>query len=103
MRKETQNEINAKGVELLMEFNEEILKANNIPFKRLLSCQAWVCETENFYGLRSYNTMIACIDKRSYTLVDALRYVYGYTATSAKHIAKFNNEYGWCDERLVIR
>ena len=57
---------------------------------RLLSCQAWVYETDNYYILRSYNTMVAVIDKKSDTLVDMLRGVYGYTATSAKHISKFS-------------
>ena len=56
---------------------------------RLASCQAWVYETEHYYILRSYNTLVACIVKDTDTLVDVLRGVYGYTATSAKHISKF--------------
>lgn len=58
---------------------------------RLLHCQAWVYETQNYYLLRSYNTIVAVIDKQNDTLVDVLRMVYGYTATSAKHIAKFRS------------
>ena len=57
---------------------------------QLLSCQAWVYETDNYYILRSYNTMVAVIDKKSDTLVDMLRGVYRYTATSARHISKFS-------------
>lgn len=61
--------------------------------KRLRTCEAWVYETDHFYLLKSYNTFVACIDKMNNTLYDALRYVYGYTATSAQHIAKFVNDY----------
>lgn len=59
--------------------------------KRLLYCSAYVFDTKNFYVLKSYNTFIACIEKSTDTLYDALRVVYGYTATSAKHISKFNH------------
>ena len=56
---------------------------------RLNHCNATVFETEHFFILRSYETFIACIHKGSDTCVDMLRSVYGYTATSAKHISKF--------------
>lgn len=56
---------------------------------RLHHCQAWVYETSNYYLLRSYGTIVAVIDKATDTLIDALRMVYGYTATSAQHISKF--------------
>lgn len=62
-------------------------------YKRLRSCTAWVFETENFYVLKSYNTFIAAIDKRTSFCVDVLRYVYGYTSTSAQHISKFFSDY----------
>ena len=61
---------------------------------KLRSCQAEVIETVNYYILRSYRTKIACIDKRDGTLYDALRMVYGYTATSSQHVAKFWHDYG---------
>ena len=62
-------------------------------YKRLRSCTAWVFETENYYVLKSYDTFIGCIDKRSNTFVDVLRKVYGYTSTSAHHLAKFRHDY----------
>lgn len=80
--------------------------------KRLCSCSAWVWETSNFYVLQSYNTFIACIDKNTDICYDALRVVYGYTATSAKHISKFRKSspfggYGsgkWgCETTLTAR
>lgn len=61
---------------------------------RLRSCSAWVYETTNYYFLRSYNTIIACIEKTTDTCYDVLRMVYGYTSTSAQHIAKFRRDYG---------
>ena len=61
---------------------------------RLRRCQAWTAETEHYIFLKSYATIIAVIDKASDTLYDLLRLVYGYTQTSAQHIAKFSREMG---------
>ena len=47
-----------------------------------------------YHVLKSYNTIVAFIDVETDTLYDVLRYVYGYTATSASHIAKFSKDYG---------
>lgn len=60
---------------------------------RLRSCNATVLESPNYYFLKSYSTIVAIISKRTDTLYDVLRFVYGYTATSAQHIAKFNHDY----------
>ena len=87
MRKSEQIEINKQVLEALEKFNDA--DESVINSKRLDTCTAWVKETENYYILQSYNTNIAFVDKATETLYDCLRYVYGYTATSAKHIAKF--------------
>lgn len=72
------------------------LDAQLVPvFHRLRSCTAWVFETENYLLLKSYDTIIAAIDKRSSFCVDVLRGVYGYTATSAHHIFKFFSDYAF--------
>ena len=75
--------------------------------ERLRSCTAWVYETKHYYILRSYNTLIACIDKRTDTIYDALRHEYGFTHTSASHIAKFSRDCGagmWgCEHRMTWR
>lgn len=75
--------------------------------KRLRSCTAWVYETTNYYVLQSYGTVIACIDKENDTLYDFLRYVYGFTNTSAQHIRKFSKDYGagkWgCTNTMTYR
>ena len=60
---------------------------------RLRTCSAWVYETENFYLLRSYNTFVASYNKETHEFIDFLRYVYGFTSTSAQHIAKFRNDF----------
>lgn len=63
-------------------------------YKRLRSCQADVCETENYYVLRSYDTIVAVISMEYGICYDVLRLVYCYTATSAQHIAKFCSDFG---------
>lgn len=77
------------------------------PWIRLRSCQAWTAETEHYIFLKSYQTIIAVIDKTTDTLYDVLRGVYGYTPTSAQHIAKFNNDMGagkyGCESRYTYR
>ena len=62
--------------------------------KQLRSCTAWVFTTDNYYILLSYGTYIACIEKATGAAYDVLRYVYGYTSTSAQHISKFIKDYG---------
>ena len=53
------------------------------------TCKATTYETTNFIILKSYNTVVAIYDKANKVGVDVLRMTYGYTATSAQHIAKF--------------
>ena len=65
-----------------------------IASRKLRSCTAVVHETDNYYFLQSYNTIVAFIDKSTDTCYDILRLVYYYTATSAQHIAKFSQDYG---------
>jgi len=71
------------------ERNNQVVKT-----ERLRYCTAEVDTTENFYILRSYKTIVAAIDRRNNRGADVLRYVYGYTATSAQHIRKFFADYG---------
>ena len=60
---------------------------------RLRTCNATVYENERYIVLISYTTTVAFIDKRESKAYDILRLVYGYTSTSAQHIAKFFNDY----------
>lgn len=72
----------------------ELELGNYYKVARLRSCKAYVYETKNYFWLRSYGTFIAFIEKTTDTCYDILRMVYGYTATSAQHIAKFRHDYG---------
>lgn len=94
MKKALQNNVNNWVRENYMQAMNEY-RVNHSSYKKLRSCTAEVCETENYYVLRSYNTIVAVIRKEYGQCYDALRMVYGYTATSAQHIAKFNNDYGY--------
>ena len=100
---------------VMVEINNEVLSAwekaekalvlLTCECKRLRHCTAWIHETDDFYFLQSYGTIVAFIDKSTDTLYDVLRYVYGYTSTSAQHISKFEHDYGagkWgCAKRLT--
>lgn len=60
-------------------------------FTRLRTCNAKVATFSDYTILVSYNTFVAFI--KDGVLYDVLRYTYGYTATSASHIAKFAHDY----------
>ena len=94
MRKEVQRQINME-CDIAWDFINREMVDNVVKFvSHLRYCKANVYETKNYYILRSYNTFVAAIDKRTDTLIDMLRYVYGYTTTSAQHITKFSQDYG---------
>ena len=110
MKKSEQEKINQICLNAMTACNAEIDKTGKTKVARLRTCKAWVYETENYYILQSYSTLVAIIDKQTNTLFDLLRYVFGYTATSAQHIAKFNYDfcnksisYWGCTERLTYR
>lgn len=94
MKKQEQLSINSK-IELAMDKWDDVLyntQHDKMPPKiRLNHCQAWTQDFEGFTLLWSYKTVVAFYDKSTDTLYDALRAVYGYTATSAQHISKFRN------------
>lgn len=66
-------------------------------FERLNYCQAKTYLTRGYSFLISYNTIVAFIDD-SGNMFDVLRLVYGYTATSAMHIARFRNKFSHVSE-----
>nr|DAO95187.1 MAG TPA: hypothetical protein [Caudoviricetes sp.] len=107
MSKKEQALINEKVIAMLVKYNEEVKQNGLHHGKRLFTCQAYVYETPSFYVLRSYNTVVAIIEKKTDTCYDFLRAVYGYTNTSAKHISKFDKDYGrgmyGCTQRLTYR
>lgn len=94
MKKEEQRYINSRMMIALDKINEAFYDTpdDKMPAKiRLNHCQAWTQDFEGFIVLWSYNTAVAVYDKSTDTLYDVLRGAYGYTATSAQHIAKFRH------------
>ena len=107
LSKKAQIEANKEVLAVVDRYNEEMEHCTIGKGNRLRTCQAYVYETPSFYVLRSYNTVVAIIEKKTDTCYDFLRAVYGYTNTSAQHISKFDKDYGrdkWgCKERLTYR
>lgn len=95
MTRKEQYYINLEAEKIWKQASEDYYSEDfgNIPCKRLRSCNALVYETSNFYILRSYDTMVAAIDKRNNYCCDMLRKEYKFTRTSAMHIAKFIRDY----------
>lgn len=75
----------------------EFESAVNPSIMQLRSSKARVVELCDYFVLVSYNTAVAAINIHTGVLYDMLRKVYGYTATSAQHIAKFANDYNATD------
>lgn len=94
MNKKLQIQANKEVLEAIDRYNEEMKHCTIGKGNRLRSCQAYVYETPSFYVLRSYNTIVAIIEKSTDTCYDFLRKVYGFTHTSAQHIRKFEKDYG---------
>jgi hypothetical protein len=108
MKKEEQIIVNEKAEQIFNAAMNELSGVNSIiNSKPLRTCSARVVETNNYYLLKSYNTYIAAIEKKTDILSDVLRIVYGYTATSAQHVSKFEKDYcagKWnCAERYTAR
>ena len=98
MRKklEEQVKVNRKALDTWKEAEESLY---SVPwfkqqYKPLRRCSASVYDGNGYYFLKSYNTVVAIIEKSTGICFDMLRYIFGYTATSAQHIAKFCKDYG---------
>ena len=101
MKKELQKIENDIVLQEIEKINADLM--NGIQFvRRLRTCHACVFASGNYYLLQSYSTIIAAIDEDG-NLYDFLRYVYGYTATSAQHIAKFWHDYAYRGEKYTYR
>jgi len=102
MKKSEQRVINGKCLDALTALLEE----NNMEYlpnkdfnTRLYHCQAWIAETERFLVLKSYDTIVALLDKNTGVMYDIHRLAYGYTATSSHHIGKFKR---YCIEQYLM-
>lgn len=86
-KKEKQIEINKKAL-VGMELWDKALVVESR--ERLNYCNAFILELDNnCLALTSYGTLVAVFDRSTGFFYDVLRYTYGYTSTSAQHIAKF--------------
>ena len=94
MRKDCQVEINKKVDAICEEIYNLDMHECASEWKRLRTYSAYVCKLNRFYILKSYRTIVAVIDTEDDICYDFLRKVYGYTATSAQHISKFQLDYG---------
>ena len=101
MKKEQQKRMNVRTQLFFEWFNAQ--HGTPIKYKRLRTCQAVVFEFDDCYILQSYQSIVAGIRKDTYEEFDFLRMVYGYTSTSARHIAKFFAAYGQGGKRNVWR
>lgn len=93
MRKSEQISINNDVMEAYNDLCQCVDYYGERKIGRLRSCKAEVFETYGYTFIKSYGTVVACIGHDDNICYDFLRLVYGYTATSAQHIAKFMNEY----------
>ena len=103
-----QNEINAKIVEFLDGFYANIKNRNLDSFevKKLRSCSAKVYVSDDYFVLKSYETVIAVIDRKTNICYDFLRLAYHFTMTSAQHVSKFIHDYTpypWNSKRYTWR
>lgn len=97
----------------LKDFSESLRKCeekifSSYPSKNLRYCSARVYETKRFFLLRSYETIVAVIDRENDICVDVLRKTWGeYTNTSGQHIAKFRHDFSsskWgCEHNITWR
>lgn len=92
-QKKIQAQVNGeilKAIDVFDKYNVNGLKGD---ISRLRCCTAWVYTSPRYRTLVSYRTIVAFIDLENGTGYDILRYVYGYTSTSAQHISKFFHDY----------
>ena len=105
--KTNQNVINNLAMREFEHALKEYNESYDYTIKHLRYCTAEVIITKNYYLLRSYNTIVASINRNIGTECDVLHKVYGYSATSAQHISKFFNDYAvslsYPAERYIYR
>lgn len=90
MKKNEQIEINAYVKNTVNDINA-LLRTSYAPIKwhQLYRCSADTCSVGDWLLLKSYSTIVAAYNVNTGEMFDFLRLVYGYTSTSAQHIAKF--------------
>lgn len=95
MKRKEQLHINIRVEEIIDTISVELWADNIQHLGQLRTCNAHVYKAGKNYLLKSYNTWVAAIfeEETVPVFVDFLRCTYGYTNTSAQHIAKFKHDY----------
>ena len=91
MKKTEQIEVNTYVENIVNDINALLSTSSPAAWCRLYHCSAEWAQLGDWVLLRSYSTIVAAYNADTDEFFDFLRLVYGYTATSAQHIAKFRN------------
>ena len=93
MKKNEQIEVNIYVEDTITDINAFTRTLETpIKWRQLYHCSAHIGAVKGgWILLKSYSTIVAAYNIYNNELFDFLRLVYGYTATSAQHIAKFRN------------
>lgn len=94
MTKKEQLEVNDTALQLwhcaIKEYKKQVITCK---VHKLRHCDAKVYETEHYYILQSFKTLVAAICKDTNEVTDVLRYVYGYTQCSGRQISYFFHDF----------
>lgn len=94
MLKECQIMHNDKCNNVVKQLDAMIVEGSFTEWQKFRSCSAQTsCNWYGVHVLKSYNTIVAAYDEVTGIGYDFLRKVYGYTATSSQHIAKFFKQF----------
>ena len=97
---------NMYSVEAIKDFVDDMESMLFLNRRRLRTCTAEIFDVYEggiirYTVLYSYDTLVAYYDHDSGVFCDILRVVYGYTNTSAQHIAKFKKDLGYIITRDI--
>lgn len=89
MKKNEQIEVNTYVENIVTDINALLRTSSPAAWYRLYHCRAEWAQVGDWMLLRSYSTIVAAYNTETDEFFDFLLLVYGYSATSAQHIAKF--------------
>lgn len=89
MKKTEQIGVNTYVENIVNDINALLRTSSPSAWDRFYRCTAEWAQVGQWILLRSYSTIVAAYNRVTDEFFDFLRLVYGYTATSAQHIAKF--------------
>ena len=103
-KKIAQEAINNEVKLALSKYQDEISEAYSMNnWKQLYNCNATTIQTENLYILKSYNTIIAFIERSSNIAFYFIDIVYSgkERTTSRQHFSKFIKQYECMKSKMV--